>query len=263
MSEKDHLYVLVRVRKSGSQSLVKIMQDALPDCTTYPMPHDPPEADLGVGLWESFRLWRRQKKRLKLLFSTKSYSRAWELLNERAKPNDLIGGHFPYGTPQLPKWELRYVTLMRDPLRRLYSEYRYCRQSYEQRSVLRRLYCSARIRVAGKGGFADYIAYLDEQGDRFANPLVAYITNGDDAVSPYEFLRKNYFHYGLLERMDQFADQLSAKMGREVSAVWQNKTKDSGAIELEDYDEGMVQRLIGRDISLYQSVLRELQDAES
>ena len=258
MSELDHLYVLIRVRKSGSQSLVKIMEDALPGCTVYPMPHDPPLADRGLGFWEHMRLLRRRRKRLHALFKTFSYSKAWRLLNDRAQHSDVIGGHFPYVSPDLPNWKLRYITLMREPLQRLYSEYRYCRQSFEQRPFWRRCYSSARIRIAGKGSFGDYIDYLDAQGERFTNPLVAYITGGQNLSSPYEFLREHYFHYGVLERINQFASELSIKLGHKVSATWQNRTQESGALVEETYDQTKLQRLIGRDLELYRSVLNEL-----
>lgn len=259
MSEQDHLYVLIRVRKSGSQSLVKIMQDAYPGSRLHPMPHDPPTADLGVGVKEDVRLARRQRKRLRKLFKTTSYPEAWKRLNQTAKSGDIVGGHFPYGRPNLPDFELRYITIMRQPLERLYSEYRYCRQSYEQRPWWRQLYSSARIQVAEKGSFSDYIDYLDEQGDRFTNPLVAYITAGDRELAPYEFLRKHYYHYGVIERVEEFAACFSELTGREVPAAWQNKTKDAGAIADEDYDDAKVQRLIGEDLKLYDAVLAEVE----
>lgn len=258
MSEQDHLYVLIRVRKSGSQSLVKIMQDAYPESRLHPMPHDPPTADLGVGFKEEIRLARRQRKRLRKLYKTTSYPEAWKRCNQTAKSGDIVGGHFPYGTPDLPDFELRYITIMRHPLKRLYSEYRYCKQSFDQRPWWRRLYTSARIQVAGRGSFGDYIDYLDQQGEHFTNPLVAYITNGDRELTPYEFLRKHYYHYGLIERAQSFAAKLSSLTGRDVPAAWKNKTRDTGALDGEYYDEAKVQRLIGEDLKLYDAVLAEI-----
>jgi hypothetical protein len=49
MSDSKDLFVLVRIRKSGSQSLVEMATAALPESKIYAMPPDPPLADLGGG----------------------------------------------------------------------------------------------------------------------------------------------------------------------------------------------------------------------
>lgn len=257
MSSKPFLYALVRIRKSGSQSLVEMIRAALSQCKIYSMPPIPPPADMGVDLFEDFRRVRRTKKRLRKLFQTLSYAKAWEIINATAREGDIVSGHFMHGAPQLPDWDLRYITMVRDPLNRLYSEYRYCRQSYLQRPAWRRWYLAGRLKVGGKGSFGDYIRYLHSQGDRFANPLVGYITGGIDVADPYEFLKANYYHYGTMERMDLFAEGLSKKLGTPVTTTWKNKTEKVPAAEAESFDRGLLDALIAKDIQLYQSIRAE------
>lgn len=260
MSDTKHLNVVIRVRKSGSQSLIEMLKAALPDSMNYAMPHDPPVADLGTGFAERFRLNRRVKKRLWKLFKTTSYTEAWRKVNSLATSGDLVSGHFCHDSVVLPDWELRFITLVREPLERLYSEYRYCRQSYRARPFWRRAYLSQRLKVAGRGTFGDYIDYLSSFGDRFANPLIGYLCgdlSGD--LSPYEFLKAHYFHYGTLEDIEHFAEGLSAKLGREVPKIWTNKTSDPGGLKVENYDPKKLRELIGRDQDLYQSIINEAQ----
>lgn len=262
MSHKPYLYALVRIRKSGSQSLVEMIGSALPNSKIYSMPPIPPIADMGVGMLEDFRRIRRTKKRLRKLFQTISYDKAWNILNATAREGDVVSGHFMFGAPQLPDWDLRYISLVREPVTRLYSEYRYCRQSYFQRPAWRRWYLAQRLKVAGKGTFNDYIQYLHAQGDRFANPLVGYVTGGAEVADAYEFLKNHYFHYGTMERMDLFAQQLSEKLGASASAVWKNKTQKVPAVAAEDYDRNLLDALISKDIELYNAIKAECERGE-
>jgi hypothetical protein len=176
MKGKKHLFVLIRVRKSGSQSLVEMITSAIPNRAIYAMPPDPPMADKGVGIFEDFRRVRRTKRRLWKLFKTTSWDKAWETVNRESKEGDIVSGHFKYGSTNLPDCTLSHITMMRKPIDRLYSEYRYCRQSYLSRPAWRRLYLAERLKVAGKGEFRDYVSYLASFGERFANPFSAYIT---------------------------------------------------------------------------------------
>jgi AraC-like DNA-binding protein len=257
MSDKNELYVLVRIRKSGSQSLVEMATSALPEAKIYAMPPNPPLADLGVGFFEDFRRVRRTRKRLRLLFNTSDPAKAWEIINRDAKPGDIISGHFKYGTPVLPAWDLKYITMMREPISRIYSEYRYCRQSYFQRPVWGRLHLAERLKVAGKGQFRDYVAYLDSFGGRFADPFTGYVTGDTQVPDVYEFLKEHYFHYGLLENMEDFANVLSRKLGGDCKSVWKNRTEKSGAIDAESYDAKQMDRLLGRDLELYRRIVEE------
>jgi hypothetical protein len=259
MSHNPYLYALVRIRKSGSQSLVEMVRGALTSSKFYSMPPVPPTADQGVGVFEDFRRIRRTQKRLRKLFRTMSFPRAWSILNRVAKEGDVVSGHFMFGAPQLPDWELRYITLLRNPVDRLYSEYRYCRQSYLERPAWRRWYLAGRLKVAGRGSFGDYIQYLHSQKDRFANPLVGYITGGADAENPYEFLKTHYFHYGTMERMDLFAQGLSEKLGSPVTTTWKNRTEKVPAADSESYDRDQLQALMAKDIALYEAVAAEQQ----
>jgi hypothetical protein len=221
------------------------------------MPPVPPSADMGVGCFEHFRRVRRTKKRLWKLFNTFDYSKAWAYLNGHARQGDIVSGHFMYGAPVLPDWELRYITIVREPVSRLYSEYRYCRQSFFERPYWRRSYLAGRLKVAGRGDFRDYVKYLHSHVESFANPLVGYITGGVEVGDAYDFLRQQYFHYGTLERMDLFADGLSAKLGSPVIPVWKNKTARVPAIEADDVDRDHIDALIGKDIELYKSIRDE------
>lgn len=259
-SVRPHLYTLVRIRKSGSQSLVNMIVKALPQARLYSMPPIPPVADMGIGFFEGFRLRRRVRKRLRKLFKVTDYTEAWKLLNKQAVAGDIVSGHFMYGSPELPDWEIKYITLLRDPVGRLSSEYRYCRQSYLANPPWRRWYLAERLKVAGKGSLNDYVKYLVRHGDRFANPMVGYLTGGVKTDDPYEFLCENYFHYGTLEQLDLFAKGLSEKVATPIPIVWSNKTREAPSKDEENLDVRDLERLIGKDLALYQAVQKELAD---
>jgi hypothetical protein len=258
MNQSSYLYVLVRIRKSGSQSLVEMMSSALPASRLYAMPPVPPTSDLGIGWSEDFRQMRSTKKRLWKLFRTLDYSTAWNQLNSKATEGDIVTGHFHHGVPQLPNWNLRYITMVRDPVRRLFSEYLYYRESFLDRNLWRRFYLAERIKVAGTGSFNDYVGYLYKHRDRFANPAVGYITGGKVVSDPYDFLCKNYFHFGTLEKIGTFAEQLSMKLGSPSAPAWKNKTPGATGKTPEEHDTGKIQSLLGKDIELYEAIDRSL-----
>ena len=257
MESGQTVYVLVRIRKSGSQSLVEMIRGALPASKIYSMPHNPPLSDIGLGFFENFRQVRRTKKRLWKLFKTTNYTDAWAQLNRQIKPGDVVSGHIKYGSPNMPSWDFKYITIMRDPVKRLYSDYRYGRQSYFQRPAWRRFYLAERLKVAGKGSFHDYVTYLASHGDRFVNPYVGYVTGECDHDDAYGFLKKHFFHYGILEDVEKFTQGLRDKIGTKIESVWKNATKKSGDLEGEDYDKELIAKLLGKDIELYNKVRSE------
>jgi len=257
------VYILIRIRKSGSSSLEQMLRSALPESKVYGMPHDPPVADLGLGFFEWFRRIRRTKKRLWKTFKTTSYSSAWAHLNREVKSGDIISGHIRYDSVMMPDWKLNYITIMRDPVERLYSDYRYSRQSYFKRPTWRRFYLAARLKVAGRGNFSEYVSYLVSHGNRFANPYVGYITGSCDHENPYDFIKKNFFHYGILENIEKFAQDLSYKIGLKIDPIWNNATKKTGNLMNEEYDHSAVNRLLNLDIQLYNKIRNEIETTQS
>jgi hypothetical protein len=258
MHQDPFLYVLVRIRKSGSQSLVEMIHSALPASRIFSMPPIPPKADLGIELSEDFRRVRRTKKRLWKLFKTLDYPNAWKILDATAQPGDVVSGHFHYGAPVLPSWKLKYITIVREPVRRLFSEYQYCRKSYLERPFWRHFHIAARLKVAGRGSFDDYVGYLHKHREQFANPMSGYIIGGQTVSDPYDFLCQNYFHFGTLEKIGTFTEQLSIKLGSTSAPAWKNKTSAAPGKPPADYDANKVQDLLGMDIRLYEMIDRNL-----
>lgn len=257
IQSKPHLYCLIRVRKSGSQSLNQMLSSAFPEKKHFSMPSYPPTADKGIGIYEKFRYHRRVKRRLWKHFKAFSWQKTWDRVNSSASHGDIVSGHFAHGTPQLPNWDLRYITLVRNPLTRLISEYRYCKQSYDRRSRCSRWYLANRLKAAGTGSINDYMAYLLSHGDHFPNPLTAYITGESNHPDPYGFLVKNYFHYGTLEDIETFAKQLSEKIDRPLPVIWTNKTSQAPMVDQQEIDPISLEKLISKDMLLYQRISQE------
>ena len=57
----------------------------------------------------------------------------WKGVNREAADGDIVAGHLCYGEPRLPDFDLRYVTLLRDPRERMLSSYNYDRVGFERR----------------------------------------------------------------------------------------------------------------------------------
>jgi hypothetical protein len=182
-----------------------------------------------------------------------SNEQAWERIAQAAKDGDIVQGHIGYGDPQLPGFDLNYVTIIRDPVQRLISEYYYSRRGYQKRSMLRKLYNRGRLRAAGELNFSDYITYLHERKELYANRATRFITGERSCEHPGDFLAENYFHFGTLEHIDLYVSTLSEKLGSTVPMAHYNRSEDREEISLSALDESRLEELYSEDMKLHRA----------
>ena len=255
MSE-DRLFVLIRVPKSGSTTLDKMVVGAFPENRFFPAPETHRTAHADVTPYERFRHWRRRWRFIHKHTGALTEQGMWRVFAERAKHNDTITGHIRYGEPQLPGFRLDYITLLRDPRDRALSSYNYDRQGYLKRPAWRRAYSGGQLKASGKS-FLDYLHYLADQGRSSTLPAVEFVMGdawqgGTAGEDPFAFLKERYFHWGVLDRLDVFADQLSQKIGRPVAPDWKNRTGRRERTELSAEEKRMLEQVFAADLELYE-----------
>jgi hypothetical protein len=255
------LYVLVRVPKSGTTSLVSMMGAALPAARFFYMPKLM-RSDEGPSRIEKLRAMRSRGRRFWKLFRTLPEDTAWRRLAAEARDGDVVSGHFPYGAVRVPGAELRHITLLRDPLARLLSEYHYTRAGIERRGPLHRLTRRGSLAEAALGSFSDYLAFLDEHSALYANIATRYVTGSPGVDDPVAFLERSYFHFGALERLDLFTAALSAKLGSAVAAAHERPTSNKAPVELSSADRAIFERLFEQDIRMHRDLIRHLDRSE-
>ncbi len=245
-----NLYAVIRIPKSGSRSLGIMVEKSLPSSHHFKIPQLPFDTPDHLHPAEKFRVTRRMIHGL-LKYRALNAEMMWKNVSRKARDGDIISGHMPYGDPQLPGWQLRYITLFRDPIDRVVSEYYYSRKGYLSRPLWRRWYHKGHAEVTGTKSFSDYVRYLCNHRPRFSNPALKYATGGDSHQDPLSFLKEHYFHFGILERMDLFTSQLAEKLDAPVCQVWENKSDEPQKYVPADADLELLHTLLDRDIAFY------------
>jgi hypothetical protein len=244
------LYTLIRIPKSGSRSLSVMVQKSLPAAYHFKIPQLAVDTPEHLHPAEIFRARRRILQGV-LKYRALSTEMMWKNVSRRAQDGDIISGHMPYGLPRLPGWQLLYITLLRDPIDRVMSEYYYSRKGYLSRPRWRRLYHKGHAEVTGTKSFSDYVRYLCEHRSRFSNPALKFVTGGDTHQDPLSFLKDHYFHFGILERMDLFASQLAEKLDAPVCQVWENQSDVARKYKPTKGDLKLLHSLLDKDIAFY------------
>ncbi len=252
------LYFIVRIPKSGSQSMRYMVKAALHDRHYFRLPHLATEPDTGITLYDRFRLRRKLIKGFLKDYGVFTESAVWKKISRTAKDSDIISGHLHYGRPQLPGWELQCITLLRNPVDRLISEYNYWRQNFQSRTFIQKRYVRGLLLVAGTCSLSDYIRYVHEHRKTLGNPATAFVVGHHTGCDPFDFLQQNYFHFGVLDEMDFFAQELSQKLNRPVATAWTNKTRKTAENKLSPADMALLEELLDSDIPLYQKALAHI-----
>jgi hypothetical protein len=250
MAKGLKLYAVIRIPKSGSRSLGAMVEKSLPASRHFKIPQLSVDTPEHLHPAEKFRARRRIVHGL-LKYRALNAEMMWKNVSTRAHDGDILSGHMPYGTPQLPGWRLHYITLLRDPIDRVISEYYYSRKGYLSRPSWRRFYHKGHAEVTGTQSFSDYVRYLAEHRPRYSNPTLKFVTGGNTCGNPLSFLKEHYFHFGILERMDLFATQLAEKLESQVCQVWENKSEVVDKYVPTEGELKLLHSLLDKDIAFY------------
>jgi len=150
----------IRVPKSGSKSLSKIVAEALPDRTRFYLP-DTLRREARISRWQAFRLWRSQAQNLSKHWGVLSLDKALAKIDAAAAPGDLlIGGHFDQPTVAAGlSRPVRSIVLLRDPADRARSDYNYARQGFLKKKPWQRFDAHLTAQAAGRYGFEGFLDY--------------------------------------------------------------------------------------------------------
>lgn len=246
-----NLYAVIRIPKSGSRSLGSMVERSLPSSRCFIIPQLEIEHMRSLHPAEIVLDKRRIFQGL-LKYRVLNKTMFWKRISKLAKDGDIISGHMAYGKPQLPGWTLHYITLLRNPVDRIFSEYFYSRRGYLSRPRYRQLYHKGHAEVTGTRSFSEYLHYLCDNRERFSNPAVRFVTGSAAHNDPFSFLKENYFHFGILEKMDLFSQQLAEKFDTVPISVWENKAPAKEVYTPTADDLDMIHALYDRDISFYE-----------
>ncbi|NNK93676.1 MAG: sulfotransferase family 2 domain-containing protein [Desulfobacterales bacterium] len=244
------LYIVIRIPKSGSQSLRMMVEKSLPQSNHFKIPQLDIDKSIKRHLAEKFLAKRKLFTGL-LRYRVISEKMFWKMISRRANDGDMLSGHMVYGKPQLSAWNLNYITLLRDPIDRTISEYYYSREGYLNRPRYRQMYHKGHAEVTGTSSFPEYLQYLCSNKERFSNPTTRFVTGVHTHKDPFSFMIKNYFHFGILERLDLFSNQLAEKLDFPSYEEWENKTRTKKDYKLTDIDRELLHDLLEKDIELY------------
>lgn len=255
-------FVLVRVPKSGSTSLQRIVASVCPHSRIFDAPETARTVSSGVTFYERLRNTRRRWRHFMGEQGAWTEAGFWAAINARAADGDVVAGHICYGEPRLPDFDLSYITLLRDPRERVLSNYNYDRVGYLKRSGLRRAYATGQLKASGRT-FVDYLHYLADAERRAIQPAVMYVTGETNpAFDAFGFLRDRYFHFGVVEHMDEFARTLGRKLGRDAEAAWTNRTPKRKHAALSKEEARLIEQIFPQDLELYEKA-RDLVRAET
>lgn len=180
----------------------------------------------------------------------------WSHIDNHAKAGDVISGHFSYGRPALEKFEQKYITIIRNPITRVISDYNYSGYRHNQSKPFYHFIKSGKQKQAANQSFSDYLSFLLEHKEMYENPATKYIV-GSMHNDPYTQLKTNFFHYGTLENFEKFSVILCEKLNAPVKTNWTNKTPPKKTFEINKSDQRLIELLFDMDLSLYEKIKYE------
>jgi hypothetical protein len=247
----NFLCVCIRVPKSGSMSLTRVLEQAFADRHIFFLPHTM-DRDGEISTLQRVRFLRSRAQNLFRHYRAFSISTAYERITREARSGDLIsGGHidFPTATANIPT-PLKIITMLREPVARALSEYNYSRESFLKKHFLGRLDAAVLPKAAGRYSFESYLDYLLDRRDIYGNVASRYL--GWDGSEPLDdFFAKNVFHSGILEDSEGFTRGLSAKMGKPLSFPHENRTERVSADSVSVRERARIEKLFARDFEIY------------
>jgi hypothetical protein len=248
----DFICVSVRIPKSGSSSLSRLLGDAFAGRRTFFM-YDTLNPDIGMSRLQAMRYRRSQARNLFRRYRTGDVETVFAKISAEAANGDLIdGGHMDFASVQANvSRPLKMITLMRDPVARSRSEYNYARQSFSNRNIFNRWDTGVLPKVAGRRDFDGFLDFLLAHRDRYGNIASRFI--GWDGTSDLAALfEANVFHAGVLEESARFAAGLSEKMGKPLSFPLSNRVES--AREITKAQRSKIEQICPLDFTLYEWV---------
>lgn len=254
MASREFICVSIRVPKSGSESLGRLLTLAFAGQQIFYLPTTL-DRDGQISRIQRLRFLRARIKNLLAHYGSPSLGRAYAVINKKAHGGDLIsGGHLDFPSVRRALHHpMKMIVLLRDPASRAVSEYNYSRGIYFGRSPLRRATVATLPAIAGRYDFDGYLDFIEEHSAIYSNPACRY-TGWDAAEDLGAFCARDVFHIGILERRQHFADELARKMGKILSFPHENRTEGEVSLEITPARRTRLERIYARDFTFYEWV---------
>lgn len=253
-------YLLVRVPKSGSNSLKTVMQQMLPDHDFAIVPNLSGQ-DRDFSFIEYLRALRKFTRRAFTAHGVLSKERMWSKIDQLSKEkNIIVSGHIPLN--EIPHPELfKLITIIRHPVSRLISEYKWKQHGFNKRGPIRKLYHRGRNYYANKS-LSEYVDFLADHADIYSNITTKFVTGLIDHPDPASFVLEHYWHYGLLEYSDVFARTLSEKTGIHCNMPHNNLSPLRSDVEVSSRVIDKFTSFNQKDFELYSGLERLIKEQQ-
>ena len=247
------LYAIIRVPKSGSQSLRTWAVQAFPDAKQFRIPNTL-HLDGAFGVLQRLRHTRHVLRHsISWYGSPKTLAGICEMIDRTAPPGSILtGGHFDFPTLHANfKQPVKIVSLLRDPVRRALAEYNYLRDGYSRKFSLWQLSAGALASTAGRYSFAGFVDFLMENRKVYGNIACRYLGVENPAAIRQHFA-DHVYHVGCVEDPQRFAAAFKKKTGRDVPLGHENRTKKITIDTVPQAERAKLEQLYEHDYSLYE-----------
>lgn len=256
-------YVVIRVPKCGSTSLARMITSAMPNSKVFYISSAgielAKEANQNISSLERFRIFKNTTRSIWKKHRRLTFDSVWMKTNKNIRDNDIIHGHLTIDAIKLNAINKRLITIIRDPYDRMLSDYNYSRTSYNKKNFISRKYKN-KLYVAGNYSLEGYISYLKENQPLNGRYISRFVIGKDKINNPIEFLEKNYFTYGILERMDLFIEDFYKKSNVRLLQEKANVTKSKKVIEPSTSERHAIEKFCEEDIDLYQNIKEKIKN---
>lgn len=176
-------------------------------------------------------------------------------ITEREAETSLITGHIHYGCVKLITKSPLHITIIRNPVDRATSDYRYSRQRMLKKRG-RQFYQNKRLKTALKYDFESYLSFLLERKAIFGNDASKAIIGNSTHTTAHNCLESEYFHYGTLENLTGFATSLSGKLGLgSFDLLHENRTqKTIEPAQLGAKQRSLIEKIYDQDFECWEQV---------
>ncbi len=247
--EEKQLFAVVRVPKSGSSSLQKMVRDAYPGAAFHALPHSF-FGDWKTDVLQKLRYLRSQKRSLLSNHGTLSLKKAIAAINRKSKSGDIVGGgHISFDTFRALEAKVNAITILRDPVARFISEYNYSRNSANRRPAPLRFDLAFSKKMALQHDINAYASIMLEHKPMVGNIACELLSiTSSDQIAPR---LDDLFHVGVLEDIDGFVAGLSEKAGTRLEMTRSNVTPNRTAVAIDADTRAKIEALYDLDMELH------------
>ena len=248
----NHLCLCVRVPKSGSNSLSRLLASAFVGRQIFLLPNTL-DLDGRVSGFQKLRFWRTRLRNLNKLYGTFDTDKAFEVINTESRAGDLIdGGHVDFRSVNgKVKHPLKIISILRNPYARARSEYNYARQGFRNKGVFGRVDASLLPKIATRNSFLGYLDFLYAHREVYGDIAASYLGwTRDEPLSV--FRDRAIFHCGVLEKAGQFTDGLALKLGKRIEFPHVYRTTDIDVKAIGAKERARIEAIYPRDFELYE-----------